>query len=526
MQTKRYIGNDLARLYRRVRDEFGPDAMVFSTRTLHREDGPPLIEIQAGPGVDDDSLPLELQQAMLSTVLSRVGPGLKVPDLEDLVLRGVLGPSAVSDIDEGAIDFESPIDFEPRYEPEPRAEAPIREPEALAQPATAVVPGALTPSEQLVAAGLTVQAAGQVARAGGSNDPERTLASYLQQLPVEYPDEYETALVLVTGRTARDGQRHSCVWHSTVRKRGGRRLSSRRRHRAATAERLASYAEAMGVEFVEAKTDRALEKATQKAKSGSVIFVDADPGWLPPAFVRAPVYRYVALPSHWQEHALATWSGAVRHEPFAGAIPTFTDIATELTPVVSTLVALGTGIAFLSSGSDISNGIEVADAKAIASGISRCLRGGGPMGASLPARNDRERADGLAPGLALNIRYEASSGLQHIMTRVEEVFEDGLAVLVPMEKLQRRPLPSGREVEVHYTHRNRWLQFMTEVTGHSKDGHFDYLAMPRRVESSDRRRFFRLQTAIKPTCIFRIVVGEETEDGEADQAMLTGPSRT
>ncbi len=144
------------------------------------------------------------------------------------------------------------------------------------------------------------------------------------------------------------------------------------------------------------------------------------------------------------------------------------------------------------------------------------------MGASLPARNDRERADGLAPGLALNIRYEASSGLQHIMTRVEEVFEDGLAVLVPMEKLQRRPLPSGREVEVHYTHRNRWLQFMTEVTGHSKDGHFDYLAMPRRVESSDRRRFFRLQTAIKPTCIFRIVVGEETEDGGAEQAMLTG----
>ncbi len=377
MQTKRYIGNDLARLYRRVRDEFGPDAMVFSTRTLHREDGPPLIEIQAGPGVDDDSLPLELQQAMLSTVLSRVGPGLKVPDLEDLVLRGVLGPSAVSDIDEGPIDFESPIDFEPRYEPQPRAEAPIREPEALAQPATAVVPGAMTPSEQLVAAGLTVQAAEQVARAGGSNDPERTLASYLQQLPVEYPDEYETALVLVDGPHGA-GRTTALLRMALDCSEAGRTtiVVATADTDAAIAERLASYAEAMGVEFVEAKTDRALEKATQKAKSGSVIFVDADPGWLPPAFVRAPVYRYVALPSHWQEHALATWSGAVRHEPFAGAIPTFTDIATELTPVVSTLVALGTGIAFLSSGSDISNGIEVADAKAIASGILSMSTGG------------------------------------------------------------------------------------------------------------------------------------------------------
>jgi c-di-GMP-binding flagellar brake protein YcgR len=144
------------------------------------------------------------------------------------------------------------------------------------------------------------------------------------------------------------------------------------------------------------------------------------------------------------------------------------------------------------------------------------------MGASLPARNDRERADGLAPGLALHIRYEASSGLQQVSTRVEEVYADGISVLVPMEKLQRRPLPSGRIVEVHYTHRGRWLQFLSEVKGHSKDGALDFLAMPQKVESSDRRRFFRLQTAIKPSCIFRIVVDEGTGANEDDQATLTG----
>ncbi|MCA9822632.1 MAG: flagellar brake protein [Dehalococcoidia bacterium] len=144
------------------------------------------------------------------------------------------------------------------------------------------------------------------------------------------------------------------------------------------------------------------------------------------------------------------------------------------------------------------------------------------MGASLPARNDRERADGLAPGLALHIRYEASSGLQQVTTRIEDVDDSGISVLVPMEKLKRRPLPSGRTVEVHYTHRNRWLQFLTEVTGHSKDGQFDFLSVPQRVESSDRRRYYRLQTAIKPTCVFRIVVGEGTEENPGGQATLGG----
>ena len=114
----------------------------------------------------------------------------------------------------------------------------------------------------------------------------------------------------------------------------------------------------------------------RKAKRGTVFFVDGTPGWLPPPFVTVPVYRYAALPANREEHALATWMRASGHGPFAGAIPTFTDIATDLTPVVSTLVALNTGIAFLSSGSDISNGIEVADANAIASGIFSMSTGG------------------------------------------------------------------------------------------------------------------------------------------------------
>jgi c-di-GMP-binding flagellar brake protein YcgR len=144
------------------------------------------------------------------------------------------------------------------------------------------------------------------------------------------------------------------------------------------------------------------------------------------------------------------------------------------------------------------------------------------MGASLPARNDRERADGLAAGLSIQIRYEAMGGLQEVSTRVEDVNEHGVAVLVPMERLKRRPLPTGRIVEVHYTHRERWLQFVTEVTGHSRDGMYDYLAMPTRIESSDRRKFFRLQTALKPLCVFRVVVSDETGTAEDREATLEG----
>ncbi len=337
--------------------------MVFSTRTLHREGDTPLIEIQAGPAVEDEALPLELQQAMLSTVLSRVGPGLKVPDLEDLVLRGVLGPSAVNDI-EGRL-----ADFEPAEEPAPRVET------AVSAPAPA--PAALTAAEQLVAAGIPVQVAELVARTGAGADPKRALASYLRQLPVRYPDEYETAIVVIDG--PHGGGRTTALLRMALDCSEAGRLAivaATENRDPAEVDRLVAYAEAMGVGFVELTNDRALEKTIRKAERGSVIFVDAGPGWLPPAFVRAPVYRYVALPAHWQDNALATWSAATRHEPFAGAIPTFTDIATELTPVVSTLVALGTGIAFLSSGSDISSGIEVADAKAIASGILSMPTGG------------------------------------------------------------------------------------------------------------------------------------------------------
>ena len=49
METKRFIGNDMTRLYEKVRREFGSDAVIVRTRTLLRDGAEPLIEIVAAP---------------------------------------------------------------------------------------------------------------------------------------------------------------------------------------------------------------------------------------------------------------------------------------------------------------------------------------------------------------------------------------------------------------------------------------------------------------------------------------------
>src|SRR5690606_9974146 len=100
----------------------------------------------------------------------------------------------------------------------------------------------------------------------------------------------------------------------------------------------------------------------------------------------------------------------------------------------------------------------------------------GPMGASLQARNNPIRGQGIQPGTALHLRYTAGSGYREVITQVERVDERGIGVLVPMMRLQRRPLPLGRVVEAQYSYQNRWRQFVTEVVGHSEDGQLDYLA--------------------------------------------------
>ncbi|WBL37542.1 FHIPEP family type III secretion protein [Tepidiforma flava] len=74
----------------------GPDAVILSTRSLHRDGAPPLVEIIAAPAAEPaESLPLHLQQAVLEEALRRVetAPGITVADLEELAARRGAGPA-------------------------------------------------------------------------------------------------------------------------------------------------------------------------------------------------------------------------------------------------------------------------------------------------------------------------------------------------------------------------------------------------------------------------------------------------
>ncbi|MGE5596192.1 MAG: hypothetical protein ACM3S1_09180, partial [Hyphomicrobiales bacterium] len=80
-------------------------------------------------------------------------------------------------------------------------------------------------------------------------------------------------------------------------------------------------------------------------------------------------FAYLALPAHWRPEVLERKVRGYALASFAGCVITGCDLATDLSPVLSLALEAGLGIAFLSSGRDISSGIEAADPAALASGI-------------------------------------------------------------------------------------------------------------------------------------------------------------
>ena len=120
METKRYIGNDMARIFARVRRELGPDAVIVQTRSLLRDGADPLIEVlaTAGDGTED-TLTLALQRVLVEGSLDRAqapqapaARGLTIGDLEDIAARERQDAAA-------ARDFEQAYQ---RREPEPQPE--------------------------------------------------------------------------------------------------------------------------------------------------------------------------------------------------------------------------------------------------------------------------------------------------------------------------------------------------------------------------------------------------------------------
>ena len=409
MEPKRYIGNDLARIYQRVGRELGPEAIIVETRSLLREGAEPLIEILACV-LEEDGLPLQLQGQMVNAVLDRVErqPERRtIGDLEDIAARessleqerpfaesdyaraeapawleGFVGdapgqpgtrpqfaPIALEDPEALA-----PLQFSPRQDPRRASGRPFTPEYPLAPPLGAsFTPAPPASAAHFVAAGFSPAAALAIEpheRPGKSS--EEALADCLGALPLSYPDEQRTAIITIQG-AAGSGRTTALMRMALDCAESGRSaiLVAADNSRIAGHEQIHAYGEALGLPVVDAYSHQELVHAVTGAPRGTCLFVDVPGGpWQSPPIPAVSHFVYLALPAHWQPGAVQTALGDYPQASLAGAVLTFTDLAPGLVPALSALIERRLGIAFISGSRDVSTGIEVADLLTLASGIT------------------------------------------------------------------------------------------------------------------------------------------------------------
>jgi len=136
------------------------------------------------------------------------------------------------------------------------------------------------------------------------------------------------------------------------------------------------------------------------------------------------------------------------------------------------------------------------------------------MGALSHPRKNPFVTQGLVPGLTLRMEVAVHDHIESYVTRVEDVDAERVVVLVPMVRLQLRPLAAGTIVHAGYDYREKLWTFVTEVAGHSADSTIEYLGAPAEIDCRERRGSFRLKTAIRPRTVYRLVVDTEQLDEE------------
>ena len=433
METKRFIGNDMARIFTRVRRELGADAVIVQTRSLLRDGGDPLIEVLAAPsGGGEDALTLALQRVMVESTLSRVEttePGrLTIGDLEDIAAREQAEAQAFEELDlalgsplaavpapdwlegfvstsgEGSIDehpalralFEDdfeledalppfqapsvvpppPVQWSPRPRivgrPAPAEPVPVREPEAPA----ASLPRPLIPPDGtaagLAAAGLSATAARIIARrAVPGTSAQQALEQALTDAHVAYPAEGRTAIITIQGAEG-SGRTTALMRMALDCADSGREavlVAADSSHAGGRAQ-VHAYGEAIGLPVLDAFGPQDIVHAVTRAPKGACIFIDAPAGrWNPPPLPGVEHFVYLAVPAHWQPTAIEAAISEFDSGACAGAVVTGVDLATKLTPAISLVVEAQLGIAFLSSGRDIATGIGIAEPFTLASGV-------------------------------------------------------------------------------------------------------------------------------------------------------------
>lgn len=136
------------------------------------------------------------------------------------------------------------------------------------------------------------------------------------------------------------------------------------------------------------------------------------------------------------------------------------------------------------------------------------------MGASLPQGKNPFMAQGLLPGITVQLDAHSGRDSETYVTRVEDVDDEQITVLVPMRGLRPRPFAAGTLLHAGYISRQKRWRFVTEVIGHSPDGLHEYLRAPAGIESTERRRSFRLPAALKADSLYRLVVDAERAQSE------------
>ncbi|MFN0146802.1 MAG: hypothetical protein ACKVT1_09840 [Dehalococcoidia bacterium] len=439
METKRFIGSDMSRLYDRVREEFGPDATIVRTRTLEREGAVPLIELIAAGPQPEQELSLDLQWTMIDGALGRLQiarPRATIGDLEEMVaaeaaaiprlpapapepraeppewLEGYVDAAPASPASGSAAfepvrrrSFASAEDIvtveppSPGWASRPRRGAPVPAPHAAARPEPAQAPRedgwdvpapppgrrpdssrpharrprALTGQESvLISAGLSEEAARIVfAAAAPGADARSALAGYIESCQALYPADGVTALITVQGAPG-SGRTTALIRMALDCADTGREtvLIAADTTRAAAREMLHAYAEATGLAVLDAMSGDGLAGALRKVPQGACAFVDSPSGGFDSRSLAGVVnYSFVALPATWQPAVLETALGGCDLGAMAGGIPTFVDLVTCLSPILSLAIEAGLPLAFLSSGRDVSSGVQVVDPIAIASGV-------------------------------------------------------------------------------------------------------------------------------------------------------------
>ncbi len=342
METKRFIGNDMARIFARVRRELGPEAVIVQTRSLLREGADPLIEVLASPTAGgDDALTLALQRVLVQGSLERVegaapapSRGLTIGDLEDIAARERQGDderrefeSAYASSDplspaepewlegylstvsgqltapedalaatEAAIPpFQAPSFIPPapvEWSPRPKivtrnrpAEVPQVQPAEHEAPAASQPPRRFTPVEPgvagtLIAAGFSPSAAQRIVEAApGENDPRKALESALAAAEVRYPDDNRTAIITIQGAPG-SGRTTALMRMALDCADSGREAVLVAADSSHTGGRaqVHAYGEAIGLPVFDAFSPRDLVQAVTRAAKGACIFVDVPAG--------------------------------------------------------------------------------------------------------------------------------------------------------------------------------------------------------------------------------------------------------